>query len=52
MQPQRVLSDQKIGLLVIADLRLDDDAKMRLIPGGASDKNFVVREILQTAVTD
>jgi hypothetical protein len=47
-----VLSDQNIGSLVIARLRLDDDAKTGLIPDGSSDKKSVVCEMLQTAVTD
>jgi len=49
---QRVLSDQNIGSLVIAGLRLDDDAKTGLIPVDTSDKKSVVCEILQTIVAD
>lgn len=49
---QRVLSDQNIGSLVIAGLRLDDDAKTGLIPVDAYDKKSVVCGILQTAVAD
>ncbi|MBE0512380.1 adenosylcobinamide amidohydrolase [Candidatus Bathyarchaeota archaeon] len=52
---QRVLSDQNIGSLVIAGLRLDEDAKLGLIPEipvNACDEKFVVCEILQTAVAD
>ena len=52
---QRVLSDQNIASLVIVGLRLDDDAKMGLIPeipANTCHKKSVVCEILQTAVAD
>ena len=48
---QQALSDPNVASLVIAALRLDDDAKMGLIPVGACDKSLVC-EILQTAVID
>jgi hypothetical protein len=52
---QRVLSDQNVASLVIAALRLDDDAKMGLIPEtptNTTKERLMVCEILQTAVTD
>jgi len=49
---KRVLSDQNIGSLVIAGLRLDDDAKMDLIPFDAYDEKSVICGILQNAVAD
>ena len=49
---QRVLSDQNIGSLVIASLRLDDDAKIGLIPVDTHGKKSVICGILQNAVVD
>jgi adenosylcobinamide amidohydrolase len=49
---QQVLSDHIIGSLVIACLRLDDDAKTRLIPVDTHDNKSVVCGILQTVVAD
>jgi adenosylcobinamide hydrolase len=46
---QQVLSDPKVVPLVITGLRLDDDAKIGLIPYGMLDQSFVVRT-LQNAV--
>jgi len=52
---QRVLSDQNVASLVIAGLRLDEDAKMSLIPeipANASSQSPLVGEIFQTAVAN
>ncbi|MDH5690664.1 MAG: hypothetical protein OEY81_04485 [Candidatus Bathyarchaeota archaeon] len=52
---EHVLSDQNIGGLVIAGLRLDEDAKTGLIPENPANeygRNFVLSKILQKAVTD
>ncbi len=46
---QRILYDPKVASLVIAALRLDDDAKMGLIPADMGDKSQVFG-ILQTAI--
>jgi adenosylcobinamide hydrolase len=48
---QRILCDPEVASLVIAALRLDDDAKMGLIPVDMCDKSQVCG-ILQTAVID
>jgi adenosylcobinamide hydrolase len=52
---EHVLSDQNIAALVIAGLRLDEDAKTGLIPENPANeygRNFVLSKILQKAVTD
>jgi adenosylcobinamide hydrolase len=52
---EQVLSDQNIAGLVIAGLRLDEDAKTGLIPENPANeygRNFVLSKILQKAVTD
>jgi len=52
---EHVLSDQNIAALVIAGLRLDEDAKAGLIPENTANeygRNFVLNKILQKAVTD
>ena len=52
---EQVLSDQNIAALVIAGLRLDEDAKTGLIPENPANeygRNFVLSKILQKAVTD
>ena len=52
---EHVLSDQNIAGLVIAGLRLDEDAKTGLIPENPANeygRNFVLSKILQKAVTD
>jgi adenosylcobinamide amidohydrolase len=52
---RQVLADQNIATLVIAGLRLDEDAKVDLIPENPANeycKNFVLHKILQKAVTD
>jgi adenosylcobinamide hydrolase len=52
---EQVLSDQNIAALVIAGLRLDEDANAGLIPENPADehgKNFVLSKILQKAVID
>jgi len=52
---EHVLSDQNIAALVIAGLRLDEDAKAGLIPENPANeygRNFVLSKILQKAVTD
>jgi len=46
---QRILYDPKVVSLVIAALRLDEDAEMGLIPVDMCDKSMVCG-ILQTAV--
>ncbi len=46
---QRILNDPKVASLVIVALRLDDDAKMGLIPADMGDKSQVFG-ILQTAI--
>lgn len=55
LELQKMLSDQNIASLVIAGLRLDEDAKKDLIPeksiNGINQK-FVLHKILQKAVTD
>jgi len=51
----QVLSDQNIAALVIAGLRLDEDAKTDLIPENPANeygRNFVLSKILQKAVID
>lgn len=51
---RQVLEDQNIATLVIAGLRLDEDAKVDLIPENPANKygkNFVLHKILQKAVT-
>jgi len=50
---EQVLSDQNIAALVIAGLRLDEDAKVDLIPENPANeygRNFVLHKILQKAV--
>jgi adenosylcobinamide hydrolase len=52
---EQVLSDQNIAALVIAGLRLDEDAKSDLIPENPANeygRNFVLHKILQKAVID
>jgi hypothetical protein len=52
---EQVLSDQNIAGLVLAALRLDEDAKTGLIPENPANeygRNFVLSKILQKAVTD
>jgi adenosylcobinamide hydrolase len=52
---EHILSDQNIAALVIAGLRLDEDAKAGLIPENPANeygRNFVLSKILQKAVTD
>ena len=52
---EQVLSDQNIAALVVAGLRLDEDAKADLIPENPANeygKNFVLHKILQKAVID
>ena len=52
---KRALSDQNIAALVIAGLRLDEDAKTDLIPENPANeygRKFVLSKILQKAVTD
>jgi len=49
---QRALCDQNIGSLVDASLRLDDDAKMGLIPVDTNDKKLVICRILQNVVAE
>ena len=52
---EQVLTDQNIAALVIAGLRLDEDANSGLIPENPANeygKNFVLSKILQKAVTD
>ncbi|PVX24064.1 MAG: hypothetical protein CW691_08755 [Candidatus Bathyarchaeum sp.] len=52
---KHVLSDQNIAALVIAGLRLDEDAKVDLIPANSDNeygRKFVLHKILQKAVTD
>jgi adenosylcobinamide hydrolase len=52
---EHVLADQNIAALVIAGLRLDEDAKTGLIPENPANeygRNFVLSKILQKAVTD
>jgi phosphatidylglycerophosphatase A len=52
---QQVFSDPNVASFVIAALRLDDDAKLGLIPEipvNRLDEKSVVCEILQTAVMD
>ena len=54
-QVKKALSDQNIAALVIAGLRLDEDAKTGLIPENPANeygRNFVLSKILQKAVTD
>lgn len=48
---QQTLSDPVVASLVIAALRLDDDAKIGLIPGSMHDKNLV-SGILQNAIVN
>lgn len=51
----RALADQNIAMLVIAGLRLDEDAKANLIPENPANeygKRFVLHKILQKSVTD
>jgi adenosylcobinamide hydrolase len=52
---EQALADQNIAALVIAGLRLDEDAKNDLIPENPANgygRNFVLHQILQKAVTD
>ena len=52
---EQVLSDQNIAALVIAGLRLDEDANAGLIPENPANeygRNFVLSKILQKAVID
>jgi len=52
---KRVLNDQNIGALVIAGLRLDEDAKNDLIPENPENeygRSFVLSKILQQVVID
>jgi adenosylcobinamide hydrolase len=52
---EQTLSDQNIAAMVIAGLRLDEDAKTGLIPENPANeygRNFVLSKILQKAVTD
>jgi adenosylcobinamide hydrolase len=52
---EQVLSDQNIAALVIAGLRLDEDANVGLIPENPAneyERNFVLSKILQKAVID
>lgn len=52
---KQVLSDQNIAALVIAGLRLDEDAKTGLIPENPANeygRNFMLSKILQKAVLD
>ncbi|MCW4016149.1 MAG: adenosylcobinamide amidohydrolase [Candidatus Bathyarchaeota archaeon] len=52
---KQVLSDQNIAALIIAGLRLDEDAKVNLIPENPANeygRSFVLHKILQKAVTD
>jgi adenosylcobinamide amidohydrolase len=52
---EHVLSNQNIAALVIAGLRLDEDAKVNLIPENPDNeygRNFVLHKILQKAVVD
>jgi iron complex transport system ATP-binding protein len=52
---EQILSDQNIAALVIAGLRLDEDAKTDLIPENPANeygRSFVFSKILQKAVTD
>lgn len=52
---EQALSDQNIASLVIAALRLDEDAKVNLIPENPANdygRNFVLHKILQKAVVD
>jgi adenosylcobinamide hydrolase len=52
---KQILSDQNIAALVIAGIRLDEDAKNDLIPENPANeygKNFVLHKILQKAAID
>jgi adenosylcobinamide hydrolase len=52
---EQALADQNIAALVIAGLRLDEDAKNDLIPENPANeygRNFVLHKILQKAVTE
>lgn len=52
---EHVLSNQNIAALVIAGLRLDEDAKVNLIPENPDNeygRNFVLHKILQKAVVN
>ena len=52
---EQALLDQNIAALIIAALRLDEDAKMNLIPENPANgygRNFVIHKILQKAVID
>ena len=52
---EETLSDQNIAALIIAGLRLDEDAKVNLIPENPVNeygRNFVLHKILQKAVMD
>ena len=52
---KQALSDQNIAAMVIAGLRLDEDAKMNLIPENPANeygRKFVLHKILQKAVID
>ncbi|MFA5364108.1 MAG: adenosylcobinamide amidohydrolase [Candidatus Bathyarchaeia archaeon] len=52
---ERALADQNVAALVIAGLRLDEDAKNDLIPENPANeygRNFVLSKILQKVVID
>jgi hypothetical protein len=52
---KHALADQNVAALVIAGLRLDEDAEVGLIPQKQANKDgrsFVLSKILQKAVTD
>jgi adenosylcobinamide amidohydrolase len=52
---EQILCDQNIAAMVIAGLRLDEDAMTGLIPENPANeygRNFVLSKILQKAVTD
>jgi adenosylcobinamide amidohydrolase len=52
---ERALADQNIAALVVAGLRLDEDAKNDLIPENPANeygRNFVLSKILQKVVID
>lgn len=54
-QLKHVLTDQNVAALVIAAIRLDEDARFDLIPENPANeysKNFVIHKILQKAVID
>jgi iron complex transport system ATP-binding protein len=52
---KQVLTDQNIAALIVAGIRLDEDAKLDLIPENPANeygRNFVLHKILQRAVID